>query len=97
MTFESYEPRDAKILDLDNDGVNEIVVGGTQGAVRYFVRPDDYRDTWQGFIVTTFEPPADVGLLGYGDLDGDGDVDLIAVGAGEEPNGSRLSWIRNDQ
>ena len=72
VTFESYEPRSVKALDVDNDGTLELVVGGTQGAMRYFDPPASPIDEWQGHIILTYDPAGDVGLLGYGDLDGDG-------------------------
>jgi len=97
VTFESYTPLDVKALDVDNDGALELVVGGSTGAIRYFESPLDARDTWEGFVVLTYDPPGDVGLLGYGDLDGDGDVDLVAVvDSSEDDNNDRITWIRND-
>ncbi len=84
-----------KILDLDGDGVPELIVGGTAGAVRYFTSPDNPRDPWNAFVVLSYDPPADVGLLGYGDIDGDGDLDLVAVVSSEQPNDARITWIRN--
>ncbi|MCH7870129.1 MAG: VCBS repeat-containing protein [Planctomycetes bacterium] len=96
VTFDSFEPRDVKIIDIDGDGQNDLIVGATGGAVRYFTRPTEPRDEWNVFIVTTFDPPGTVGVIGYGDLDGDGDLDLVTVVDGDDENGSRISWIRND-
>ncbi len=96
ITFENFEPRDVKILDIDNDGVSEVVASGTLGIVRYFEPPANVHDEWEPIAVLDADPPGDVGLLGYGDLDGDGDSDLVAVIAGENENDSRIVWIRND-
>lgn len=99
VTFESFEPRSVKAIDVDNDGTLELVVGGSQGAVRCFEPPLLATDQWLGYVILTFDPPGVVGLLGYGDLDADGDADLVAVVAGEdEESGAadRVSWIRNE-
>ncbi len=96
VTFESFMPRDVKVLDLDRDGVLDIVTSATGGAVRYFTMPEDITAEWNPFVVTTFDPPGNVGILGYGDLDGDGDLDLVAVVDGDDPNGSQIAWIRNE-
>lgn len=101
ITFKAYEPRAVKALDVDNDGTLEIVIGGTNGAVRYFEPPAAATDPWEGIKVTTYDPPGDVGVLGYGDLDGDGDLDLVTVVAGGgdtdgASNADRVAWIRNE-
>ena len=46
--------------------------------------------------MVTFEDGGTVGLLGYGDLDGDNDLDLVATVDTTEENLSRTVWIRND-
>jgi len=95
-TFESFEPRDVEVFDVDNDGQLELMVGTTKGALRYFENTGDARDPWDVFVVANFDPEGDVGALGYGDLDGDGDLDLVAVLAAQQDNNSRLVWIRNE-
>lgn len=99
VTFQTFLPRDVKALDIDQDGRLELVVGGTEGAVRYFDAPSDPAKEWTGTVILNFDPVGDVGRIGFGDLDGDGDLDLLCVlnnvtEAGETAD--RLVWIRND-
>ncbi|MBU0640360.1 MAG: VCBS repeat-containing protein [Planctomycetes bacterium] len=97
VNFESYQPLDVKALDIDNDGSRELVVGGSEGAVRYFEQPANLNDEWGAHVILNCDPPGDVGLLGYGDVDGDGDFDFIAVlDSTENDNYDRVLWIRND-
>jgi len=96
VTFETYEPRDVKAIDIDNDGFVELVTSGTNGTVRYFETPPNPRDAWDGVIVHNFPSGGEVGLLGYGDLDGDNDLDLLAIVRGEQESASRLVWFRNN-
>jgi hypothetical protein len=96
ITTETYDPRDCKIMDIDEDGVLEVVVVGTSGALRYFERPAFIGEEWTPQVITNLDPPGEVGKLGFGDLDGDGDLDLVTVVAGDDPNQSHLSWVRNE-
>lgn len=97
VTFDNFEPRDVRALDIDNDGTLELVLGGTAGAVRYFEPPADPRQTWTGVRILDFKAPGDVGFVGFGDLDADGDFDLVTVvDDSSDDNGDRVSWIRND-
>lgn len=95
-TFEAYDPLDIKVVDIDDDGVMELVVSATEGAVRYFEVKTTPRDAWEAKVVTTYDPPGNVGLLGYGDLDGDGDIDIVAVLSADDDNDARVTWIRNE-
>jgi hypothetical protein len=99
VTFESFFPLDIRALDIDNDGRLELVVGGTNGALRYFESPGDPHGTWEGHDIVTFDPPGEVSLLGFGDLDADGDLDVVAAindTTTENDTADRVTWIRND-
>ncbi len=99
ITFETFFPLDVKILDIDRDGQFELVVGGTEGALRYFEAPADPLDKWTGTDIITFKPGGEVGLLGFGDLDADGDLDLIAALNDTESDNDvddRVTWLQND-
>ncbi len=96
VTFESFEPRDVRALDIDSDGQLELVVGATTGALRYFESPANPRDAWTPAVVADFTADGEIGWLGYGDLDADNDLDLVCVMNADEDNDERIVWIRND-
>lgn len=100
VTYETFMPNDVRVMDIDADGTLEFVVTGSAGAVRYFDRNGDPRLPWTPTEVATFDPPGNVGKLGYGDLDADGDLDLVAVLNDDEEaagdNFDRVVWIRNE-
>ncbi len=95
-TFENFEPRDVKIVDYDGDGVGEVIVGATGGALRRFDPPANVATPWTPGTVMTFSPPGDVGLIGVGDVDGDGDPDFVVVVDNDSENDEFVSWVRND-
>jgi len=96
--FDQLEPIGVHIVDIDGDGVVELVIGATEGAVRRFDRPADAQAEWSAGIVYTFDTGGSVGLLGLVDLDDDGDFDLVGVLDGEDETGNEdlVAWIRND-
>lgn len=94
-TFNELEPRDVKLIDIDNDGTRELLCSCTNGAVRVFERPSDPSSEWPAERVVDLETGGTIGLLGFGDLDADGDVDLVTVSDNEEDNLDILGWIEN--
>ena len=64
MTYDTFEPRDVRACDLDNDGTLELVTGGTIGTIRYYERNADPRDEWSVLVVYDYELGGDIGWLG---------------------------------
>lgn len=98
VTFESFQPLDLALLDVDSDETLELVVGGTNGALRYFEAPEDPTTTWTPNAILDFDALGEVGWIGFGDFDADSDLDLIVTlddSDADDDVQDRVSWIRN--
>lgn len=72
------------IADLDGSGTEDLVIGQGYGQsdIYLFERPADPRETWPHHrIRSDFEKYHD---LGFGDVDGDGEPELVGVSQGSE-------------
>jgi hypothetical protein len=86
----------ATVTDMDNDGIADILIDG-----RYFfhvLRGTGaghfvYQNATWGNITSTAEASVDSGFA-FGDIDGDGDLDLLAYTSGD-PN-RQVALYRND-
>jgi hypothetical protein len=68
--------------DLDDDGVEDLVVAVTGAAPRVLIAPTAVAGDLDALAIASIER-ADVETLRVGDLDADGWFDLVAAGAGE--------------
>jgi hypothetical protein len=78
------------LLDVDRDRKNDFVIGCRQGgpALVWFRREVD---TWSPHVIEPDDLPIEAGGAQM-DVDGDGDLDLIA---GEDYSGNKLYWWEN--
>jgi hypothetical protein len=85
-----------KITDYGDEGVLELIVGASEGAIRRFDPGADPLTTWTASTVMTFEEAGDIGSIGPADGDGDGDPDFIVVIDATKDNDEFVAYIRND-
>jgi hypothetical protein len=82
--------RVAQLLDYDNDGLLDLIVGGTSG-LRIWRWTGAAWDDRTAMVFPEAPAPAEIASLATGDLDDDGDLDLLAVAVDGE-----LRLMRND-
>ncbi|MCS6826636.1 MAG: CRTAC1 family protein [Caldilinea sp.] len=74
--FSAGKTRDVKIVDVNADGRPDIVLTRNTGALNYFENQGDGR--FMRRVLPGVSAPAYV--VNWADLDGDGDLDLVAAG-----------------
>lgn len=77
-------------FDVDRDGRDDIVVGG-RGKAPALVWLRFTLDGWQRFVIESEQLSIEAGGA-FADIDGDGDLDLVA---GEDYSGNRVFWWEN--
>jgi hypothetical protein len=91
--------RVAQLFDYDNDGLLDLLVDGPAG-LRLWRRIGEAWDDRTSAVFATSPAPAGIAALATGDLDSDGDLDLVAMSAEGDldllrnDGGSRNRWVR---
>lgn len=91
---------DVAAADLDGDGRKDIVMMGDErtqlNSLRWYSIPKGGRGEWQGHHIA---PPVHGAITpgGIGDLDGDGDLDIVRAGTWyENQDGKALEWAAHE-
>ena len=81
-------PRDVCSADVDGDGVQDVLTSSADGEI-WFFRNTGTATTWQPIALAS--AVGDVFEISPSDLDGDGDIDVVAY----PPGASTLVWFEN--
>jgi FG-GAP-like repeat len=86
---------DVVVAQIDRDGKNDIVTMSDKNNLRWYRIPEDPRQPWQRVDIGS-SVHAGIAPSGVGDLDGDGDSDIIRTNVWfENADGSGTKWIEH--
>ncbi len=89
-------PVDVTVADIDGDGANDIVMGGADpGTLSYFRAGADRKLFWKETFIDIMATAGSPGLFAAGDIDNDGEIDVIAPIDAVDDRNDRVSYYIN--
>ncbi len=80
-----------QVFDIDNDGIDDIVVGDRNGEAPFVVWYKYNGSNWDKFVIENSDVNPEAGGC-YWDIDNDGDLDLVF---GQDGSGLEIWWWEN--
>ena len=93
----AWATHDNIAADVNGDGKLDLIGVSDQHGMSWWSIPSDPNGTWTEHVVTnSWKPHGGIAPAGAGDLDGDGDCDLVDANRWyENANGSGTQWIEH--
>ena len=94
--YNSARPLEIAVTDVDRNGQPDVIAGTeTPGSLRWFTPGTSTTDLWiENNLVNTTQ---DVVGLTLGDIDGDGDRDVVALLIGATAADDAVIWLQNPE